>query len=578
MRAQNILLILPLLMIIPYGSWSQQTFPDVPDISDTYVIRNATVTISPGKLMTNQSVLVEDGLIKAVGTDISIPSYAQEIAGDSLYVYAGFIAGLSHIGVQEKKPDQERPSNDDDENRIDPGNPPDALAGITPGLSVADKLDQNAKSIENFRKAGFTLAHTVGENGMLPGKGAIIFLSANDESPHILSDDISVFARLQGARRMYPGTTIGVMAKFRDLFRQAELLKKHEELYASNQGIQAPVADKSVKALIPAQKGTLPVYFEAQSDLDIHRVLQLQSDLQFRLVLAEVKEGWRIADMLKEKQIPVLISLELPEEKEDKDKKKRPGEEKDPEKQVKEQEEPVKDPEIEALKARQAEARKDYYSQAATLHKAGVPFGISLLDIEAKDVLKNIRRMAKNGLSEEAALAALTTYPASLLGVEKHTGTIEKGRIANLVVFTAPFLEKKAHLKYVFVNGELFTYEEPETKGKTPPARILAAILGNWNYKVEAEEDVYKGVLKFEYIDETFTGSINVVGTAEEEFQDLEDLRYEDGKLRFELDFPVEGQPTRMSVEITFEEDTFAGTVVAGEFGTYEITGERIPN
>lgn len=578
MHVKDFLLILILLMIIPCGSRAQQTFPDVPDISDTYVIRNATVTISPGKQLTNQSVLVEDGLIQAVGTDISVPSYALEIVGDSLYVYAGFIAGLSHIAVQEKKPDQERANNDDDENRIDPGNPPDALAGITPGFSVTDKLDPNANSIDNFRKVGFTLAHTVPEGGMLPGRGAVIFLSGNDGRPHILSDEMSVFGRLQGARRMYPGTTIGVMAKFRDLFRQAGLLANHEELYAANQGIKAPVANASVKALIPAQDGTLPLFFEAESDLDIYRVMQLQADLGFRLVLAEVKEGWRIADMLKAKQVPILISLNLPEEKEGNEGKKRKGVEEDPEDEGKEQENPLEDPEMEALKARQAEALKNFYGQAGTLHKAGVPFGFSLLEIEARDVLKNIRLMAKHGLSEEAALAALTTYPASLLGVDTHTGTVEKGKIANLVVFTAPLLEKKAHLEHVFVNGELFSYEEPEKKGKTPPARILATILGNWNYKVEVEDDEYEGVLKFEFIDETFTGSINVAGTAEEEFREVEDLRYEDGKLRFEFVFPIEGQPTRISVEITFDESKFAGTVDAGEFGTYEITGDRIPN
>src|SRR5690606_41037586 len=100
---------------------------------------------------------------------------------------------------------------------------------------------------------------------------------------------------------------------------------------------------------------------------------------------------------------------------------------------------------------------------------------------KSEDFLKNVRLLVQHGFSEQAALAALTTNPAKALGLDKMLGSIEKGKLANLVLTTDSLFKKDAEVRYVFVDGYLFEYE---TDGKSKAEKSEGKnVAGNWNYE-----------------------------------------------------------------------------------------------
>ena len=214
------------------------------------------------------------------------------------------------------------------------------------------------------------------------------------------------------------------MAKWRELYRQAMLTKSYESTYASNRtGLEHPVSDRILEAFYPVIDKRLPVLFKSEKILDLQRVLTLQSDLGFPLILGELKEGWDAIPKIKSSGAKVFLSLDLPEEKKE-EKKEEPKDDK--------KEEKVKtadDLEKEILEKRKADFTALYVAQASAFQKAGVPFGFSALTAKPKDITSNLRRMIGAGLTEDQALAALTINPAQLLGLSDRMGTVDRVRL-----------------------------------------------------------------------------------------------------------------------------------------------------
>ncbi|MEJ7646628.1 MAG: amidohydrolase family protein [Chryseolinea sp.] len=424
----------------------------LPAVSRTFVISNATVIQGPGRKIDAGTILIRDGLIAAVGKGLSIPPDATMIKGDSLYVYAGFIDGLSRVGVNKPKEEatKEKPK--------DPGNPPAKAAGITPYQDVRSYLNPSESTIEEWRAIGFTAANIVPYGGMLPGSGAVIFLHGGPVDKMVVVPKSTMYSELTIAERMYPNTILGVLAKWKELYRQASLSKSYSSLYASNRsGLESPGADRVLEAFYPVIEKQTAVLFKAEKNLDAQRVLALKDQLGFNLIVAELKEGWDLVPMLKSSTTRVFLSLDLPEAKKDKGKE---------DKEKRDDEAMIIPDSIErlALEKRIEDFRTLYVGQAATFEKAAVPFGFSGLSVKSKDVQANLRRMIKAGLSEDGALAALTTNPAQSLGLSDRLGTIDPGKIANLIISHKPYFNEKSKVQYVFIEGQIFKITAPKVE------------------------------------------------------------------------------------------------------------------
>jgi hypothetical protein len=253
MRKHTVRWLLPFLLLLPVLSWAQD---ERPPVTRAYFINNAYVVQEPGKVIDLGGVIIRNGLIEAVGKGLKAPLDAKTLEGDSLYVYAGFIEGLSHTGVPKPK----QPERGSRPEVKDPGNPPNDVAGIQPERSVTDLMKADDKSVADMRALGFTAAHVVPHGGMLPGQGAIVLLGGDNEREMVLRANTSLYSAFEGGQRVYPATTMAIMSKYRELYKQAEQVKGHAGKYAANsRGMARPEYDDVLAAFFPVIDKKMPV-------------------------------------------------------------------------------------------------------------------------------------------------------------------------------------------------------------------------------------------------------------------------------------------------------------------------------
>lgn len=564
MKKHPTLLGLICLLVIPGFLWAQTNNDELRPVTRTYALTQANVVTEPGKMIEGATIVIKDGLIMAVGKNVKIPIDAQVVKADSMYIYAGFIEGLSHTGIPKAEAQQSGRGGQQTPQVKNPGSPPNDLAGITPEKNLAESLKPRDKSIADMRKLGFTAANVVPNGQMLPGQGALVLLHGDNADKMILKDQTAFFSQLVGARRMYPATVIAVIAKWRELYRQAELAQAHEKAYKKNpSGMSRPSYDPVLQAFYPVINKEQSVFLKASDVKSAYRALSLQKEFDLPMVIAELKQGWHVADELSKRNIPVLLSIDLPKDKKGKGgKKKEEGKKDDPFKA-----------EREALEKRKMKALKEHWTQAGNMEKAGVNFGFSTLDVKSKDVKANLRKMIENGLSEDAALAALTTTPAKMLGVSDMLGTVASGKIANLVVTDQPYFEEKSNVRYVFVEGNKFEFEAKKPAKKSDP-NAKVAVAGKWTYSFEAMGQNMDGILELVDNDGDISGSIT--NTAMGNKSTIETAELNGNELSFSIKIDGGGQTVTIEYNLVIEGDNIEGTVSAGQFGTFDLEGERI--
>lgn len=548
-----------LLMIVSIGLQAQRTLPEkvMAPVTTTYAIRNATIIQSPERKILNGTIVLKDGVIRTVGKSIPIPPEAVIINGDSLFVYAGFIDGLSHTGVVQPREDKGR------ERPKDPANPEPKVAGITPQNDVRNALNPEAQSVEDLRALGFTTAHVVPYGGMLPGYGAIIQLNGKTADNMVVVGRSALFSQLTGAPRVYPATIMGVMAKWRELYRQSLQSKNYEVLYASNRtGLVRPASDRILEAFYPVIDKRIPVIFEADEFLDIHRILTLQKDLGFSLTVGDLKQGWDAIDKLKATDTKIFLSLDLPEA---------PG--KDSKGDSKKEIQPGSTSETQALEKRKEAFMALYVGQASAFQKAGLRFGFSALSSKPKDIKSNLCRMIAAGLSEGQALAALTTDASQLLGLSDRMGTVEPGKMANLVISNKPYFHEKSKVRYVFVEGILYQYPEDLPK---PPTSTPPDITGTWTVTIESPQGKKEEKITITQDGNNYSGS--VTGTDIEEAASLESISLNEKHLEYSYTVQAGGQSYKVDVQATVEGDVFKGTATMGNEGNFPLEAKKDPN
>lgn len=526
---------------------------ELPPVTRTYAFTNVNIIQAPGRKIDFGTLVIKDGLIKAVGKNIPIPAEAIIIKSDSLYVYAGFIDGLSRTGVV-------KPREENRDRVKDPGNPPADRAGITPQIDVRNYINPSEKAIEELRAIGFTTAHVVPHGGMLPGSGAIVDLAGKSADDMVLLSQSSLYSELTPAERMYPATTMAVIAKWRELYRQSSQQKTYASVYASNRaGIERPGSSQLLESFYPVIDKRIPVLFKAEKVWDVHRILALQKDLGFSLIIADVKEGWDVTGKIKTSGVKVFLSLDLPEEK----KEEKKDEKKDALKSM-------TDAEKEALDKRKAEFTAKYVGQALTFQQAGIPFGFSTLSVKTKDIQTNLRRMIKAGLTEDQALAALTTTPAQLLGLSDRLGSVDAGKIANLVISRKPYFDEKSKVKYVFVEGVLYKNETSEPKKDTK-----VAIEGEWDITSETPQGKSESVITIKKEGDKYTGKIS--GNRFPQAITFDEITLDGSKLKFIFTMTEGGNAFKITVDAVVEGNTFKGNATFGQNESLPVEGKKKP-
>jgi imidazolonepropionase-like amidohydrolase len=558
-----------LLVLLAPLARAQGITSDTPlrPVTRTFALTNARVVQAPGRVLEGATVVVRDGLIAAVGRAVAVPYDAEVIEADSLTVYAGFVDALGHAGVPEPPEEEDPPP------VPDPGAPPRDRAGLQPDRDVRALLRPDHSSVEAFRNAGFTAAHVVPYGGMLPGQGAVVLLRApsRGERPEavLLTGPVSLYASFRGAEGVYPTTPMGVTAVLRDLLTEAA----RRRAPSRDAGAARAPYDPVLEALAPALARERPLFFEVRTPTAAFRALALSDELRVPVVLAGLPWSVPLVEALRGADEPVLAPLALPDTlAADTSATAVPYPPPAPGEPVFIAERRARSyddvpTEQSAMHAQRAAAVGRYEANAATLAAAGVPFAFTTLGAKPEQVRPNLRRMVAAGLSEDDALAALTTTPARLLGLDGALGTVEEGRLANLVVTAGGYFEEDAEVRFVFVEGVRYEVDEDRPEGADPDAVVDAA--GTWRYTASTPDGEQTGTFTLEGTGASLRGTIRT-----DEVHILQSITLEGNVLTLRYLQPGLGEVRLTGV---IEGDTFTGSAEAPGVGTFSVTAIRQP-
>jgi hypothetical protein len=275
---------------------------------------------------------------------------------------------------------------------------------------------------------------------------------------------------------------MGVLAYLKQVFADAEQSSKAWAMYSGNpKGLERPAYDRSLAPLSEAVSNKWPVLIPANLSKEILRGMQLGDDLKVNTVLYGAHQGYAVANAIAAKKVPVLVSLKWPE--------KEQGGDPDAE---------------EALRTMRLRDRAP--STPAALHKAGVRFGFYSDGIgNPRDALKNVKKAMDVGLPPDAALRALTLSAAEIFGVADRVGSIEAGKIANLVVADGDLFDEKTKIKMVFVDGRKYEVREPGRPEEKPSVNLT----GTWKLTVNSPQGPQESTAELKMAEDgTLSGSV----------------------------------------------------------------------
>ncbi|MGQ9898552.1 MAG: amidohydrolase family protein [Acidobacteriota bacterium] len=426
-------------LLIPVAAQSERPGEVTP--ARSYAIVNARLVPVSGPPIERGTIVIRNGFIVALGADVKAPADARQLDGTGLTVYPGLIEAAGHLGFASAAPSPVPPAGPV---RAAPGTTPPAVpagglvnstrpVGFFPERLAAALVVPTGDGLEAARKAGFTTALTVPPDGIVLGRSAVIALSADSPRNMVVRTPVALhiaFRVVSGGS--YPNSLMGVFSMVRQAFLDAQQYRAHQAAYRANpRKLKRPTDDPSLEALLPALDRTLPVVFHADTEREIIRALDFAQELNLQPIIAGGREAEKVLDRLKATQAAVLLSLNFPKRTTAFN--------------------PEADPEpLSLLRARTAALKT-----AAMLHKAGIPFVFQTGGLPPSEALSNVRKAIENGLPAEAAIRALTLRPAELFGLADRLGTLEVGKMANLVAIRGDIFDAKRKLAFVFIDGAM---------------------------------------------------------------------------------------------------------------------------
>jgi imidazolonepropionase-like amidohydrolase len=543
------------------------------EVTKTTVLKNVLLVSKPGAAPTLTSILIKDGVINQIGVT-KPPFDAKIINADSMYAYSAFIDPMSFTGIkkEEEKKDAPKPASKGLANW--------EQSGVTPQIAALSKYSVKESNIADMRKAGFAISQVFPKGKMISGTSAIVSLKeADHEDKVLLGQNGAMLSSFTPASNVAPSTLIGVIAKYRDLFKNTDIALKNLATYNTNPlGISRPTFSEEYTAMMPVVKKEIPLFLIANTSKDIHRAINLQKEYGFKMVLSDVKQSQNTLPLIKAGGYPVLLSLDLPEEikeeKADSAKVDKKDMKSDSTKAEKKEVKKELTAEEKSLNDRKKASYDSYLKQAGEIDKIGIPFSFSYADTKIGDIHKAIKRYIKAGLSETSALAALTTTPANMLGLSKTVGTVEQGKTANIILSSKPIFDDKAEIKYVIIEGSINDYTEKKKPSDAKVDPKGANIAGEWSYSVETPGGKQGGKITFEKDGNSYKGNSTADSNPGQKTE-LKNISIEGNKLKFEMDFNM-GQPITLGFDLDISGDSFGGTVSVGPMGTFPITGNKV--
>lgn len=389
----------------------------------TIAIRNARIVTVTGPDIERGTIVIRDGKIEAVGANVSVPAGAQTIDGSGLSVYPGMIDAGTNMGLVEV---------------------PQGANG-TVDLSEVGELNPNAKAIIAVnphsahiavtRVEGITNTLTAPTGGLISGQAALINLLGTVPKEMAVVPQVALvinYPRIGGGGGGFGGfqqqpTNLAEtltqnerqVDQIRKMLRDAEAYGRAQDAYAKDKSLPRPDRNVVLEPLVPYVRGEQPVIFRADREAEIRGALRFAEEMKLKPIILGGNDAGKVVNLLKEKNVPVILTG------------------------------------IFSLPSREDDNYDSLYENAAKLQQAGVRFCISSGDAgpEVRNLAQYAGMASAFGLSKADAVKAVTLYPAQILNVADRLGSIEVGKMANLVVTDGDLLEIRTHIRYLLIDG-----------------------------------------------------------------------------------------------------------------------------
>jgi len=394
----------------------------------TYAITHARLVTLAGSPIEDGTLIIKDGKIAAIGTAVEVPAGAQVIDAKSLQVSPGLFdavtqMGLSEIGAVSSTVDSAETGSFNPDvvaaTAVFPSSehiPVTRAAGIAEVLSVPgsggfDSFGNRgtlAGQASAFHMAGWTM-----EDMQIKRSAAMVI-----NWPAIVTEsfDFATFSRKHKPFAEAKSEYEKQVTQLTDLLDSA----RH---YAQAMGHGGPSdfeRDVKLEALVPVVRGQLPVLVFADHARDIRNAVEYCEKQKLRMILAGGSEAYKVKDLLRSKDVPVILRPVLTEPRDEDD------------------------------------AYDRLLTQPAELVAAGVKIAFASFDNSfARRLGQNAANAVAYGLSPEDGLKAVTLYPAQMFGLSDQIGTLQVGKVANVIVTNGDPLDVTTDVKYVFIRGQL---------------------------------------------------------------------------------------------------------------------------
>jgi imidazolonepropionase-like amidohydrolase len=421
-------LLAAVLCLLPSSTRAQDT--DRTDASmtntplPTYVIRGARVVTVSGADIENATVVISGGRISSVGANVPAPPGAQVIDAAGLTVYPGMIDLGTNMGLTEISSGA-------------PGTIDTAeLGDMNPNAAAVWAVNPHSSHVAVTRVEGVTSVLSMPSGGTISGQAAFINLAGSSPREMTVVPQAALvidFPRVGGGgggggfQQAQQAITPDALTardrrieELRRMFRDAEAYGRAQDAHAKDpRSVPRPTSDLKLAALVPYARGERPVVFRAERERDIRGAVRFAEELRLRPVIIGGSDSGKVAQLLKEKDVAVILDSVL------------------------------------NLPLREDDPYDSLFENAAKLQAAGVRFCISTGDSGAhvRDLPFHAGMAAAFGLPKAEALKAVTLYPAQILGVADRVGSVEQGKLANLVVTDGDILEARTRVRHLFIGG-----------------------------------------------------------------------------------------------------------------------------
>ena len=394
----------------------------------TYAITHAKLVTLAGSTIEDGTLVIKDGKIAAIGAAVEVPAGAQVIDAKGLQVSPGLFdavtqMGLSEIGAVSSTVDSAETGSFNPDvvaaTAVFPSSehiPVTRAAGITEVLSVPgsggfDSFGNRgtvAGQASAFHMAGWTM-----EDMQIKRSAAMVI-----NWPTIVTEsfDFATFSRKHKPFAEAKSEYEKQVTQLTDLLDSA----RH---YAQAMGHGGPSdfeRDVKLESLVPVVRGQLPVLVFADHARDIRNAVEYCEKQKLRMILAGGSEAYKVKDLLRSKDVPVILRPVLTEPRDEDD------------------------------------AYDRLLTQPAELVAAGVKIAFASFDNSfARRLGQNAANAVAYGLSPEDGLKAVTLNPAQMFGLSDQVGTLQVGKVANIIVTNGDPLDVTTEVKYVFIRGQL---------------------------------------------------------------------------------------------------------------------------